>query len=167
MLATPPITPTDDIARAKGNVIVVEAAARSRAVAPAMRQALERMGRRETASTARRSVHGDSVSASMSRSVETATPTRPASSASARPGSSKIVRAGAPSALARLTEREREVLELMAEGLSNSQIEQRLYLSTAAVGKHVANIFTKLGLPPGEQNRRVRAVLAWLRATES
>ncbi|MDO5618848.1 response regulator transcription factor [Kocuria sp.] len=67
----------------------------------------------------------------------------------------------------RLSPREREVLQLMAEGLSNAQIEDRLVVSPAAVSKHVANIFTKLELPPGEDNRRVRAVLMWLRADES
>lgn len=66
----------------------------------------------------------------------------------------------------RLSPREREVLQLMAEGLSNTQIETRLVLSGAAVSKHVANIFTKLDLPPGEDNRRVRAVLTWLRADQ-
>lgn len=66
--------------------------------------------------------------------------------------------------LARLTPRETEVLALMAEGLSNGQIARRLVLSDGAVAKHVANIFLKLDLPPGEENRRVRAVLAWLRA---
>ncbi|MCI7552208.1 MAG: response regulator transcription factor [Actinomycetaceae bacterium] len=67
--------------------------------------------------------------------------------------------------LENLTPREREVLELMAQGESNTQIGERLYLSRAAVSKHVANIFTKLNLPPGEENRRVRAVLAYLTAT--
>jgi DNA-binding NarL/FixJ family response regulator len=67
-------------------------------------------------------------------------------------------------ALARLTDREREVLALMAQGLSNAQIADRLAVSAPAVSKHVANIFLKLDLPPGEDNRRVRAVLAWLRA---
>lgn len=67
--------------------------------------------------------------------------------------------------LASLTARESEVLELMARGLSNGQISEQLYLSGAAVAKHVANIFAKLGLPPGEDNRRVRAVLAYLSAT--
>jgi DNA-binding NarL/FixJ family response regulator len=66
--------------------------------------------------------------------------------------------------LARLTDREREVLVLMAQGLSNAQIADRLAVSAPAVSKHVANIFLKLDLPPGEDNRRVRAVLAWLRA---
>jgi len=71
--------------------------------------------------------------------------------------------AGASSGpLARLTTREREVLALMAEGLSNSQIAERLVVSSGAVAKHVANIFQKLDLAPSEENRRVRAVLAWL-----
>ncbi|MBE6482743.1 MAG: response regulator transcription factor [Actinomyces ruminicola] len=67
-------------------------------------------------------------------------------------------------ALARLTPREQEVLALMAEGLSNPQVAERLVLSDGAVAKHVANIFAKLDLPPEEGNRRVRAVLTWLRA---
>lgn len=67
--------------------------------------------------------------------------------------------------LAALSPREREVLGLMAQGLANSQIGERLYLSPAAVSKHVANVFLKLGLPPGEENRRVRAVLTWLEAS--
>ena len=66
--------------------------------------------------------------------------------------------------LERLTPREAEVLTLMAEGLSNGRIAQRLVISDGAVAKHVANIFLKLDLPPGEENRRVRAVLAWVRA---
>ena len=71
---------------------------------------------------------------------------------------------GAASPLARLTPREREVLELMAQGRSNGAIGQRLYLSESAVGKHIANIFTKLGLAPSDDdNRRVMAVLAWLK----
>jgi len=70
--------------------------------------------------------------------------------------------------LARLTPREREVLALMAEGRSNSAICQQLYLSESAVGKHVANIFTKLGLMPSDDdNRRVLAVLAYLNAQRS
>ncbi|WP_167149842.1 response regulator transcription factor [Actinomyces sp. ZJ308] len=74
---------------------------------------------------------------------------------------------GAPSGgagLDRLTRREQEVLELMAQGLSNAQIAERLVLSDGAVAKHVANIFRGLDLQPGEENRRVRAVLAWLHA---
>ena len=66
--------------------------------------------------------------------------------------------------LERLTPREAEVLTLMAEGLSNGRIAQRLVISDGAVAKHVANIFLKLDLPPSEENRRVRAVLAWVRA---
>ena len=65
--------------------------------------------------------------------------------------------------LARLTPREHEVLALMAEGLSNAAIAQRLVVGDGAVGKHIANIFAKLDLPPSESdNRRVRAVLAYL-----
>ena len=66
--------------------------------------------------------------------------------------------------LERLTPREAEVLTLMAEGLSNGRIAQRLVISDGAVAKHVSNIFLKLDLPPGEENRRVRAVLVWVRA---
>ena len=65
--------------------------------------------------------------------------------------------------LARLTAREREVLELMAEGRSNSAIAQRLYVSEKAVSKHSTSIFTKLDLAPSDDdNRRVLAVLAYL-----
>ena len=71
---------------------------------------------------------------------------------------------GGRAGLDRLTRREQEVLELMAQGLSNAQIAERLVVSDGAVAKHVANIFRGLDLQPGEENRRVRAVLAWLRA---
>jgi len=65
--------------------------------------------------------------------------------------------------LARLSAREREVLELMAEGRSNSAIAQRLFVSEKAVSKHSTSIFTKLDLPPSDDdNRRVLAVLAYL-----
>jgi DNA-binding NarL/FixJ family response regulator len=65
-----------------------------------------------------------------------------------------------------LTEREREVLRLMAEGRSNARIANELYLSPKTVESHVAAVFTKLGLHPAvDDNRRVLAVLAWLRAT--
>ncbi|WP_238014195.1 response regulator transcription factor [Dactylosporangium sp. AC04546] len=71
--------------------------------------------------------------------------------------------AGAPTRA--LTPREREVLGLMAEGRSNVAIAGRLYVTEKAVGKHINNIFTKLGLPPSEDdNRRVLAVLAYLNA---
>ena len=66
--------------------------------------------------------------------------------------------------LRELTEREREVLSLMAEGRSNANIARVLVVSDGAVEKHVGNIFTKLALPPDvEQHRRVLAVLAYLR----
>jgi DNA-binding NarL/FixJ family response regulator len=65
--------------------------------------------------------------------------------------------------LAALTPREREALEAMAEGLSNAGIAARLVVTERAVEKHVANIFTKLGLPPSDtDNRRVLAVLRYL-----
>lgn len=68
--------------------------------------------------------------------------------------------------LAALSSREREVLALLAEGHSNVAIAQRLFVTEAAVGKHVGNILTKLGLPPAvDVNRRVLAVLTYLRAT--
>ena len=74
-----------------------------------------------------------------------------------------LVRTGRNEPLARLTPREREVLELMAEGRSNSAIAQRLFLSESAVGKHTASIFGKLDLAPSDDdNRRVLAVLAYL-----
>ncbi|MEU9508826.1 response regulator transcription factor [Micromonospora sp. NPDC048170] len=70
---------------------------------------------------------------------------------------------GTASPLARLTPRERDVLELMAQGRSNAAISQRLFLSESAVGKHTASIFGKLQLPPSsDDNRRVLAVLAYL-----
>jgi DNA-binding NarL/FixJ family response regulator len=64
-----------------------------------------------------------------------------------------------------LTPREREVLELMAEGRSNQGIADRLFVTERAVQKHITSIFQKLGLPAGsEDHRRVLAVLAFLRA---
>ncbi|MET8153271.1 response regulator [Actinoplanes sp. NPDC049668] len=66
--------------------------------------------------------------------------------------------------LATLSAREREVLALVAEGHSNSAIAARLFVTEAAVGKHVGSILAKLDLPPAEDtNRRVLAVLAYLR----
>jgi DNA-binding NarL/FixJ family response regulator len=65
--------------------------------------------------------------------------------------------------LAALTQREREVLALMAEGRSNAGIASALVVSAEAVEKHVANIVGKLGLPPAEgDNHRVLAVLRYL-----
>ena len=68
------------------------------------------------------------------------------------------------SELDRLTPREREVLELMAEGLSNAGIAERLVVSGGAVEKHISNVFMKLDLEPEEgAHRRVLAVLRYLR----
>ena len=65
--------------------------------------------------------------------------------------------------LAELSPREREVLELMAEGLSNRAIAERIFVSERAVERHVTSIFSKLGLSAtGQEHRRVRAVLAYL-----
>ncbi|MFD6103332.1 LuxR C-terminal-related transcriptional regulator [Nocardia salmonicida] len=62
--------------------------------------------------------------------------------------------------LARLTPREREVLELMAQGLTNNAIAASLTVTERAVEKHIGNIFTKLDLPPSDtRHRRVLAVL--------
>jgi DNA-binding NarL/FixJ family response regulator len=67
--------------------------------------------------------------------------------------------------LAALTPREREVLELMAEGRSNQGIAERLGVSERAVQKHITSIFAKLGLGErDDDHRRVLAVLAFLRA---
>jgi ATP/maltotriose-dependent transcriptional regulator MalT len=66
--------------------------------------------------------------------------------------------------LDRLTPREREVLELMAQGRSNTSIAHALVVSDAAIAKHIGNVFAKLGLPPAEDgHRRVLAVLTYLR----
>ncbi|UJW34483.1 response regulator transcription factor [Saccharothrix sp. AJ9571] len=65
--------------------------------------------------------------------------------------------------LAALTAREREVLELMAQGFANGEIAKRLVVTDRAVHKHIGNIFAKLDLPPDEAgHRRVLAVLAFL-----
>jgi DNA-binding NarL/FixJ family response regulator len=67
--------------------------------------------------------------------------------------------------LAELSPREHEVLELMAEGLSNAAIAERIFITERAVEKHVTNIFQKLRLPPApDTHRRVLAVLALLRS---
>lgn len=64
-----------------------------------------------------------------------------------------------------LTQRESEVLGLMAEGLGNQEIARKLVVSDTAVSKHIGNIFAKLGLSASESgHRRVLAVLAHLRA---
>jgi DNA-binding NarL/FixJ family response regulator len=75
-----------------------------------------------------------------------------------------LVRRRRDDPLRELTAREREVLGLMAEGMSNTAVARKLVVSDGAVEKHVRNIFTKLQLPPDEeQHRRVLAVLAYLR----
>lgn len=67
--------------------------------------------------------------------------------------------------LAKLTATERKVLELMAEGLSNSGIAARLTVTVKAVEGHVSGVFTKLGLPAEtDGHRRVLAVLQYLRS---
>ncbi|MFF5212822.1 response regulator [Streptosporangium sp. NPDC000396] len=64
-----------------------------------------------------------------------------------------------------LSPREREVLALVAEGRSNGAIAQRLFLSEAAVAKHVTSVYTKLNLgPDAEDHRRVLAALTFLRS---
>ncbi|KOG07162.1 response regulator transcription factor [Streptomyces wedmorensis] len=65
-----------------------------------------------------------------------------------------------------LTPREREVLELMAQGLDNGTIARSMVVTERAVHKHIGNVFAKLGLPPsdGGGHRRVLAVLAYLDA---
>jgi DNA-binding NarL/FixJ family response regulator len=68
--------------------------------------------------------------------------------------------------LDRLTRREREVLALMAEGLGNAAIAERLHVTDGAVHKHIGSIFTKLDLPPTDRaDRRVSAVLHYLDGT--
>jgi DNA-binding NarL/FixJ family response regulator len=74
-----------------------------------------------------------------------------------------VARSRATSPLDELSPRESEVLALMAEGLSNAAIAQRLVITERAVEKHVRSIFQKLRLPPDETgNRRVIAVLRFL-----
>jgi DNA-binding NarL/FixJ family response regulator len=76
-----------------------------------------------------------------------------------------LVRSGRTDPLEPLSPREREVLELMAEGRSNNAIATHMTVTERAVEKHVTSIFGKLGLPPApEDHRRVLAVLAFLRA---
>ncbi len=73
-------------------------------------------------------------------------------------------RGGPADPLSRLTTREREVLELMAEGRSNTAIAENLVVTQGAVEKHITNIFAKLDLPAcHDDHRRVLAVLAYLR----
>jgi DNA-binding NarL/FixJ family response regulator len=75
-----------------------------------------------------------------------------------------VDRSREPGPLDELTEREREILKMMAEGRSNSGICERLTLSPRTIESHVRTIFIKLGLSPADDdNRRVLAVLAYLR----
>ncbi|MFG2128501.1 response regulator [Streptomyces sp. NPDC048751] len=70
-----------------------------------------------------------------------------------------------PDPLERLSAREKEVLSLMAEGRSNANLAARLFISEAAVNKHIGNIFNKLDLPVDtDGHRRVLAVLTFLGA---
>ena len=74
-----------------------------------------------------------------------------------------MVRSRKKDGLAVLSERERQVLQLMAEGKSNSAIASSLFLSSGAVEKHISSMFTKLGLlADSDENRRVLAVLKLL-----
>jgi DNA-binding NarL/FixJ family response regulator len=73
---------------------------------------------------------------------------------------------GADDPLAELTQREAEILELMAEGLTNTGIAKRLYLSERTVEAHVRHVLMKLNLPEDEdRHRRVLAVLAHRKRT--
>ena len=74
-----------------------------------------------------------------------------------------MTRGRADTGLERLTAREREVLDLMAQGLGNGAIAERLVVTDGAVHKHIRSIFSKLDLAPTEQtDRRVVAVLRYL-----
>ncbi|WP_406642496.1 response regulator [Amycolatopsis sp. WGS_07] len=77
---------------------------------------------------------------------------------------SKLLTSGSPDQrLAALTDRERSVLELMAEGLSNTAIAGRLFLSESAISKYTTSLFGKLGITDDDTgNRRVLAVLTYL-----
>ena len=75
-------------------------------------------------------------------------------------------RSGDGAELGALTPRERETLELIAQGRTNAAIAREMVVTLGAVEKHVSNIFAKLDLPAGDDDhRRVLAVLAYLRAT--
>ncbi|QKW38236.1 response regulator transcription factor [Actinomadura sp. NAK00032] len=77
-----------------------------------------------------------------------------------------ITRGRADTGLERLTGRERDVLALMAEGLGNTAIAERLVVTDGAVHKHIRNIFAKLDLAPTDRvSRRVAAVLRYLEDT--
>ena len=74
-----------------------------------------------------------------------------------------LTRTRPDSGLDRLSARERDVLALMAEGLGNTAIAERLFVTEGAVHKHIRSIFAKLDLSPADQvDRRVAAVLRYL-----
>jgi DNA-binding NarL/FixJ family response regulator len=74
-----------------------------------------------------------------------------------------LVRSRPDTRMERLSPRERDVLALMAEGLGNTAIAERLVVTDGAVHKHIRNIFAKLDLPPDDRaDRRVTAVLRFL-----
>jgi DNA-binding NarL/FixJ family response regulator len=78
-----------------------------------------------------------------------------------------LTRSRPDAALERLSPRERDVLALMAEGLGNTAISERLFVTEGAVHKHIRNIFAKLDLPPDDRaDRRVTAVLRYLEDTQ-
>jgi DNA-binding NarL/FixJ family response regulator len=80
--------------------------------------------------------------------------------------STPLARRRSDTPLQRLTEREREVLALMAEGRSNTAIAASLFVTDKAIGTHTSNIFAKLDLPPhDDDNRRVLAVVAYLQGS--
>jgi DNA-binding NarL/FixJ family response regulator len=79
--------------------------------------------------------------------------------------STMLGRADGSDPLEVLTDREREVLELMAQGRSNAAVAERMVVTERAVEKHVTSIFSKLDLPPApDDHRRVLAVLRFLDA---
>jgi DNA-binding NarL/FixJ family response regulator len=79
-----------------------------------------------------------------------------------------LARSRPDSTLTRLSPRERDVLALMAEGLGNTAIAERLFVTEGAVHKHIRSIFAKLDLPPDDRaDRRVTAVLRYLEDTRT
>ena len=150
----------------------IRAAREIRAQAPGYRRARPLPARR--AHLRRRAARRQRTrgSATCSRTASpTSTSSRPPSAASPR-AAPRSTRSSSPSSSAataattrssELSPREREVLELMAEGRSNQAIGQRLFISPRAVEKHVTSIFAKLRLPAAaEDHRRVLAVLRFL-----
>lgn len=78
-----------------------------------------------------------------------------------------LIRTRPDATLDRLSPRERDVLALMAEGLGNTAVAERLFVTEGAVHKHIRNIFAKLGLAPSDRtDRRVAAVLRYLEDTQ-